>query len=354
MVAVAALASGCLVSPVMHFGGGKSHEQVEHETVRSLTPPALTVDGTWHGPVRTATIRVYADGDYRGQNTRWTQTFQQVLDDANQVLVGDYGVRLVADFRTWDRHEPTAELSDSLAALGTLNPGNDVLTVVGLTSSMPLTSGAFEQLGLAELGGRHLIVRGYADVEERAAFERAFTDIDDDERDGMYVARRRHRNATLLLHELGHNLGVAHSAEPDTIMSAVYSARAASFDPESRAAILTALDARLNTATEPPPPPPPVHRACVDPPPPAHGTPPATDEHAVLVIGVDRRGHRITHGDVLDDAALDELLATTAQEDPATQIEVHPMPGAPASALRDLVARVRAACLQRVRTVNPR
>lgn len=290
--------------------------------------------------MRTAHIRVYADDDYRGQNARWQQTFGEVLDDANEVLVGDYGVRLVADFRTWDRHVPGAPLADGLAALAALDPGDDVLTVVGLTSSMPLTSGDFEQLGYGDVPGRHLIVRGYADIEERKAFDRAFTDVSDDEREALYVARRKHRNATLLLHELGHNLGAPHAGAPDTIMSAVYSTSAASFDPDSRALILTALDARLRAREAPRPS---AYMMRVVPSPRAASS--------ALVIGVDRHGDRITGGNVLDDATLDQLFAIAMQDDPDTEIEVRAMPGATAGAVQGVVARARAAGLRRIRTV---
>ena len=350
MVAVAALASGCLVSPVMHFGGGKTRSQVEHETVTEMTPPALAPDGAWHGAVRTATIRVYADDDYRGQNARWQQTFEQVLADANQVLAADYGVRLVPEFHTWDRHEPAAELADGLAELAKLDAGDGdgVLAVVGLTSSMPLTRGDFEQIGMAELGGRHLIVRGYADVEERAAFARSFDSIDDDDKEAMFQARRRHRNATAFLHELGHDLGAPHSATSDTIMSPMYSLHATSFDPDSRALILKALDARLNPTAAPPPAAAPPRPDLPDP---SWLERTAANGHTVLIIGVDRRGGRIVGGNTLDDATLDGLLAEVAHDDPTTEIEVHAMPGATAGAVQGTLEHVRKAGLEHVRAV---
>ena len=331
-IVVATLASGCL-SPVMHFGGGKSHKQVQYETVRELTPPTLAPEGAWQGEVRTAAIRVWADDDYRAQNGQWKQTFQRVLDDANEVLAGDFGVRLVPEYRSWDRHAPTSSLTESIAALAAQDPGDDVLAVVGLTSSTPLTSGTFEQIGNAEMPGRHLIVRGYADVEERAAFERAFDDVGDVERAEMYEARRRHRNAALLLHELGHNLGAPHRAEPDTIMSAVYSIRSTSFDPTSRSLIRATLDDRLQ---------------------PAPAGPPPADAGAGLAIRVDRHGRRIVGGNAMDDRTLDELLALYAQNDPDVDVVVHADAGATSAAVQDALAHVQAAGLRHVRTVLER
>ena len=138
---------GCLISPVMRFGEGKSAHQVQQEGYERVTPASFTRGHEWAGEVSTARIRVWADDAYRAQNVHWQQTVQNQLDAANEVLAATFGVRLVADYRVWQRHAADATLEDSLAALGEADAGDDVLSVVGLTSSISLVSETFERLG---------------------------------------------------------------------------------------------------------------------------------------------------------------------------------------------------------------
>jgi len=338
-VAVLALTSGCLITPIIPFGGGKSHSEVQHETVKQLTPPQFRVDAPWSGTVTTATIRVWADDDYRAQNRRWRQMFEDELDYANELLAAQLGVRLVAEYHTWSHHAQDAPLSDSLDALAAQDPGGDVLAVVGLTSSLSLVSATFEQLGLAEVSGDHLVIRGYADVEERKVFDRVFAELGLDEREAMYHARRRHATAALILHEIGHTLGAPHRAEPDTIMSAMYSDHSTSFDGESRALILATLDQRL-------------HRAA------SRGAAPAVaidlpqDGHSALVIVVDAQGRRLIAGNAVDDRTLDDLFRMSYSDDPQTSIIVQRSAASPESAISYVYRRANAAGLARVSTVE--
>ena len=155
LVAVGAMVvmCGCLISPVMHFGEGKSAHQVQQEEYGRVTPTSFAGHREWGGEVSTAKIRVWADDAFRAQNLHWQQTLQDELDAANEVLAATFGVRLVADYRVWQRHAPGASLEDSLEALAQVDPGDDVLSVVGLTSSISLVSATFEQLGFASVGG---------------------------------------------------------------------------------------------------------------------------------------------------------------------------------------------------------
>jgi hypothetical protein len=246
VVVVVAILSGCFVaSPVMHFGGGKTSEQVQHEGIDKLMPSQLTALDKWTGEIRVARLRVWADDQYRGQNVRWQHGFDDQLDYANQVLGPMLGIRLEAEYRTWDHHAPGAPLSDHLEALAREDPGEGVVWVVGLTSSLSLVAGTFEQIGVASLGGRHLVVRGHADLEERKAFERAFPDIDREQREQVLEARRRHKTTALLIHELAHSLGALHETEPDWIMNPTYSHRAASISARNRELMLIRLEDRL-------------------------------------------------------------------------------------------------------------
>jgi biopolymer transport protein ExbD len=293
-------------------------------------PAQLESDGAWPGEVRVAKIRVWADDDYRAQNVRWQRGFAEQLDYANAVLAPLAGVRLVAEYRSWPRHAPGSTLDDSLAALAKLDPGDGVLSVVGLTSALGLASATFEQLGLANLPGRYMMLRGYADGAERAAFERAFRDLRPDERAALIEARRRHKTAALLLHELGHNLGAPHEDDPDAIMNSMYSHHAARFSARSRALIVANLDERLGRKSTP------------------LALPAATARHPKLLIGVSASGEAVVGGRPVDDATLDELLRDGVADDRDTELVVKASKAAPYAAVVKLLDRAKAAGIARV------
>jgi hypothetical protein len=327
--------AGCL-SPVMTFGGGKSAPQAQHETLTTFVPGRLSLEKTWTGPVTDARIRVYADDEYRAQNRRWREAFDERLDYVNAVLAAKFGVRLVPDYREWKHHAPGASLDEHLAALVELDDGRGVLTVVGLTSSLSLASATFEQLGVATLAGRHMIVRGFADLAERKAFERAFPDLSADERENALVTMRIHKNASLFLHELGHNLGAEHDAAPDTLMSAAYSRSATAFGTDARTAILRTLDERLGRARTAPEP---SQTASPTEPPRVHQT------LRVIVVA----GGAIIDGVNREDDELNILFGVQAGIDRDVNVVVSRGKGVSAAAVSNVVERIKAAGLTRIR-----
>jgi len=237
---------GC-ISPVMSIGG-KSSTEAQHDTLSRLFPAQLTAINQWKGEVRVAKLRVWADDEYRAQNVRWEHGFEEQLDYANQVLIPMLGLRLEAEYKTWQHHAPGSSLSDHLDALTRSDPSDDAAFVVGLTSSLGLVSATFDQIGIATVGGRYLVVRGHADLEERKDFERAFPKLEAEERASVLEARRRHKTTTVLLHELAHSLGALHEVEPDWVMTASYSHRASAISDRNRELMLITLDDRLKPA----------------------------------------------------------------------------------------------------------
>ena len=335
------LVTGCFAaSPVMRFGEGKTQKQSQEQEYARVTPATFADHHEWSGPVSTAKIRVWADDAYRAQNVRWQQTFQEQLDNANDVLAAMFGVRLVADFRPWTRHAPGATLSDTLEALAKVDPGDDVLTVIALTSSLSLVTATFEQLGIADLGGHHIALRGYADGEERAWFEATFTELRAEERDVLYQARRRHKTTTTLIHELAHNLGAEHVADDDSMMSATYSERTASFDAHSQQIILAALDERLQR-----------RHGAADVTLAAAAARPAP--HPKMMLRVDDAGRPVMGGHAIDLATLDELFRMTQQDDPETEVVVHATKQAPQAAVITVIDHAKAAGLQHFALARP-
>lgn len=249
-VAAVVLASGCLISPIIPIGGGKSRSEAQHEGLGKLFPAQLTTQHKWRGEVRVAKVRVWADDEYRAQNVRWQHGFDEQLDYANQLLIPMLGVRLEADYRLWEHHAPGARLAEHLAALVGEDSGEDVVWIVGLTSSLTLVSASFEELGMANLGERHVMLRGHADLEERKAFERAFPDIDAQERANVLEARRRHKITAVLLHELAHSLGALHETAKDWVMNPAYSHLAATISDRNRELMMITLEDRLKSPTD--------------------------------------------------------------------------------------------------------
>lgn len=333
------LLASCLMTPVMTFGEGKTAKQAQRDTMHELGPAQLATSGAWRGDVTTKKIRVWADGPYRAQNVKWQQSFEGPLELANLVLGGSVGVRLVPEYVAWERHEPGSTLTDDIEALAARDPGDDVFIVVGLTSSLPLVSATFDDLGVAHLGGRHLIVRGYADLEERKLYADVFRDLLPEEREMSLQQRREHKTAVVLLHEIAHALGADHDPEEETIMSAAYSNRASAFSGRAREAVLKTVDARLGRGE--------ATRAVV-------ATPASTSAPMTAVAGgaltlhVNVDGKVLLGDKVLDETDVDNLLEDTRARDPNTEIIIKRARKAPAKPLAELVERAKAIGFARV------
>lgn len=334
--AAALILAGC-ISPVMHFGSGKSAHEAQHDTLAEFTPPRLSTDGNWRGPIKDARIRVYADDEYRAQNIHWQKIFDQQLEYANAVLGPQFGVRLVADYREWNHHAPANGLPDDIEELRALDAGADVLSVVGLTSSLTLASATFDLLGLATLGGHHIMLRGYADLEERKSFALAFPDLAPDERDNALEARRRHKLASVLLHELGHNLDAPHETG-ETLMNATYSEHASAFSTEAHDIIQRSFDQRLGREAAAP-----AALATTAPssaPAPAPA-PAAPAVHKVVQVHVSAKQTTVDGEAMYDDGQFTMKLIATSGNDKDTEVVFHKDKAVPEARLDELVDRAK-------------
>jgi tetratricopeptide (TPR) repeat protein len=234
-IAVLALVAACSSQAV------KSQRRI----LAKALPATLEAPTRYEGEVRVARARVWADADYRSQNLRWKRTFGDELDHANELLGPMLGIRVEAEYFEWDRHAPGASLTEAVEELRSLDDGDDVTWVIGLTSALPLVTANTDELGMAELLGPHLVLRGYADVEERKRFAKAFPDLEPAEREEVHDARRRHKQAVLLIHELAHTLGAIHETDPAWIMNGGYRPEQASISDRNRELMLIALADRL-------------------------------------------------------------------------------------------------------------
>jgi biopolymer transport protein ExbD len=333
----------------MHFGEGKSAKQAQRDTMSEIGPRRLATGETWNGEVSTRKVRVWADSHFRAQNIHWQKTFDEALELANVVTVPIFGLRLVAEYAIWDRNVSGTTLTDDIAALQERDPGDNVFAVIGLTSSLPLVSATFDQLGLAAIGGRHLMLRGYADLAERKMYANAFPDLTPEERELALDHLRHHKTAVVLLHELGHILGVGHDTSSTSIMNETYSNEATSFSAQSRQVMLASVDQRLGrTSTRSV-----VASGAVDAgtpagqvtQPPQDATPSAQApiQHDPIVIRITRKRETIVAGKRLDAPSLTAMLKAAFANDPKTPIVVSQDRNLPTGVLGDLLDRLKEA-----------
>ncbi len=343
--------TGCLMTPVMTFGSGKTAKEAQHDTLNAhVVPTPLSTEGQWRGPIKDALIRVYADDDFRAQNRNWQKAFDERLQYVNAVLGAQFGVRLVADYREWAHHAPGATLIDQLVELEQLDRGDGVISVVGITSSQSLVSATFDALGYANLSGRHMMLRGYADLEERQAFSRAFPDLPAEERTNALEARRLHKTAAVLLHELAHNLGVDHELDEDTLMNATYSIHATEFSNRAHATMQHALDQRVGRAAPDPAPVAAAAPAAPAPVPVPTATPASrtSTQHATMQVVMLADGSVMIDGKTLDKGQQNKAFSTQAAMDAETDVVIAKDKSIPTPKVVELIDRAKAQGLKNI------
>lgn len=185
----------------------------------------------------TYTLRVYATPAHAAEVPAWKQRFTQTVDDANGVLEPAVGVRLAIErATTWSAPNEDA-LAGVLDALARHDDGAGVDFVVALVGSVPRLEISFRELGVARPLGKHIVLRSVNDAAEWDAVEQIYADVAESDRRAQHEARRRHKAATSLLHELGHALGAPHVRENRRIMSRVYDVKTTDFAPSTLAVL---------------------------------------------------------------------------------------------------------------------
>jgi biopolymer transport protein ExbD len=179
------------------------------------------------------------------------------------------------------------------------------------------------------------MVRGYADLHERKLYEDAFRDLLPEERELALEQRRQHKTAVVLIHELGHTLGVGHDEAEDFIMSASYSIRAAKLSASSKDHMLAAINVR-------------VGRSDARVPTPAAAPMPVAEPSGPLVFHISVDGS-IKRGDKLvGDVDLDNFLNDAFARDPKTEVVIRRARKAPADSVEKIVSKATAVGLTRV------
>ncbi len=202
-------------------------------------------------PVRTLRIQARATARYAAEVVDWPRQLAELLDDANEVLGPTLGIRVeIASTVPWAPRAGEDDLGGLLAELSAEAPGPDATWVLGLAAALPRAEESFHQLGMATMPGRHLVMRAMNDAREYEAIERGFTEIDPAERRRLYRARKRHKAATVFLHEIGHTLGVPHEVLATTVMAPRYGAKVTGFSEAAAELLRLSLDHRLAPAAQ--------------------------------------------------------------------------------------------------------
>lgn len=247
VLALAASLAGCL------FGGnlGPDMKRQERRELRAAVPAPLEASHPWDKDPRPVPVRIWVDEDFRAQNLRWRAEIEEQVDEANQFLVPALGVRLeVSTFEPWAARSAGRAMAELVTDLEAKDPGDGVGWVIAYVSSLSNVSISFEELGMAHLLGKHIVVRGYADAGERKAFAAAFPRTTEEERDRVHQARRRHKQTVVLIHELAHTLGAVHEVDESWIMHGGYSVAMSQLSDRGRELMQIALDERLKPAPE--------------------------------------------------------------------------------------------------------
>lgn len=204
----------------------------QQERVQSLMPAKAEARAVTQQTSVVLRVRALTADDYRSQVLHPEDTIASQFLALNEYTEPTLGVRLeLVDVKPWP-HRTGQELSESLAALESIDTG-DVDLVVGYVGGLTIVELTLDKLGMARLGGRHLVLRAVDDRAEAAAFKAAFTALDLEEREALSRARRRHKEATLLLHEWAHTLGGPHDGFESGCLFPHYTPQQVGFHPKT-------------------------------------------------------------------------------------------------------------------------
>lgn len=178
-------------------------------------------DRTWRA-FRTLRVRVYADPTFAKREGNVRRSFEERIARANEVLEPALRIRLaLADLRDLPSQPARPDLDAALEAVEQLDSGEDVDVVIGVIGAAPLATLSFHDLGRARVLGRHIVMRSMDDADELRALE-SFDTLETEERSRLYQQRKRHKEAAVLLHELGHTLGALHVRDRADLMHPHY------------------------------------------------------------------------------------------------------------------------------------
>jgi predicted Zn-dependent protease len=212
----------------------------EGEVKRLSATEIQAEDKRWRA-LRPLRLDVYATRAYHRGASDWGAQLNQRIADANDAL-RDFGVQLeLGQTLEWTAKGSHDDLDAALHELTELAADGDAEFVLGLVGPMPYALEVYAQIGRAEMLGRHMVMRQMDSVEEMKAFRAGLDTIDEEEILRLYRGRKRHKEASVFLHELGHTLGALHEADRSSFMTPAYDAKGERFSNANREIIARAL-----------------------------------------------------------------------------------------------------------------
>ncbi len=175
----------------LHFeriGLGEGAHSPNSDTPRSLQP----------GQVPTISVKILVDDDEPTHRRVWESRLRRRVGAASEVLMRHCGVRLkVVQVSTWDSDDSHNKFSLTLREFEREVPLESAQLAIGFSSQYKIAQGRIH------MGGTRGTLHPYILLKERSP------NIRETER------------LELLVHELGHFLGAAHSPEPQSVMRPV-------------------------------------------------------------------------------------------------------------------------------------
>jgi hypothetical protein len=214
----------------------------QKEGARHLMPATMKLRAADEAPraPHVIRVRVWAAADFRRQTREWQSRFRRLVERVNASGRDWPGLRFeVVEQRNWTRESSEGAINGLVEELAKLDPGDDVDLVVGLVAALPVFPGSIDNIGMAKLFSRHMVMRSLHDLAEYDAVRRWFDTFTDSERDAILAARKLHKEQVIFLHEWAHTLGLIHVKRAAGIMNPAYDASMSAFD-ETEARIIDA------------------------------------------------------------------------------------------------------------------
>ena len=228
-------------------------KEAQHAQLQRAAPAALgdDPDGEEWRAFKTLKARVYYDPAFAALEGNVESHVKERLHAVNDVLESAIHARVVIEsVRALPENIPSqTELDVALAKLEAQDKGEDVDLVIGLIGALPVASFSFFELGRARVLGKHMVLRSMSSPEEIRALD-TFDTVDPEARSRLYQQRKRHKEATTLLHEIGHSLAALHVSITDDLMHPSYEQKAQAFAPQNIELMKLALDERLRAAED--------------------------------------------------------------------------------------------------------
>lgn len=199
-------------------------------------------------PVSTLRVRAYATPHYAAALVDGEAQLVETIQNANPELAQDLSIRLeLVDYRVWATSTSDDDLSALLAAIEKADPATDVDWVLVLASPRNMVALQPDELGVGIMLSRYLAIRAMSDAAEYDAIQRGYTELSDDEKHKLYDATKRHKSATVLLHEIGHTLGMPHELDKHSLMSSHYDSHSSAYSPYAARIGRRVLELRATT-----------------------------------------------------------------------------------------------------------